>query len=139
VVQRMAGLRLREAGVGRAPGWVLWTLIHSSLPRSVPWLGRSCPGCLLEAPAWKQGRDCCWWMAGGWQTAGQLLNARGPSCAGQPRWPCGCSGSHKWGGRRVPSGLGHSKSTVGPLEEGEQHALSVSILSFFGLGRRLGP
>lgn len=85
MAQRVAGLRLREARVGRAPGWALRTLIRSSLPRSVPWLKRPCPGCLLEVSAWRRGWGCCWLKAGGWLTAEQLLNAPGLSCAGQPR------------------------------------------------------
>lgn len=110
----------RSRGRGRAPrAWTLGTLIHSSPPHSVPWREDSCPGCHRGAPAWPQGWGCCWRRAGGWPTAGRPPSAREPSCAGWPRWPCGYSDSRRWEGTTAPWGLGHSKSTVGPLKGGK--------------------
>lgn len=133
---RRAGRRARQAGA-------LWTLIHSSLPRSVPWWEGSSPGCCRRELAWQQGWGCCWSMAGGWPIAGRLPSARGPSCAGQPRWPCGYSGSRRWGGRRAPWGLEHSKNTVDPLEEEKQQAPIIVHTLVSGEaqkeGKSLGP
>lgn len=122
------GLRLGGTGMGRVPAWL--SLIHSSHPHSVPWQKGSCPGCHRGALACLRGRGCCWWLAGGWPTAGRPPSARGPSCGGQPRWPCGYSGSRRAGGRRAPWGRGHSKSTAGPLEGGSTRAaITVCIVS----------
>lgn len=125
---------------GRARrAWPLRPLIRSSRAHSVPCWEGSCPGCHRGAPAWPLGWGCCWWTAAGWPTAGQPLSAHEPSCAGRPRWPCGSSGSRRWGGRKVPWGRGHSTSTGGPLEEGKTtgcHHCPHSSLSDLGLGAR---
>lgn len=90
-------------------------LIRSSLLPCAPWLERAaCPGC-SQGQVWWEEWGCCWWLAGGWQTGAQPPSAPGPSCAAQPRWQCGCFGSHRWAGRRGPWGLEHSTSTVGSL------------------------
>lgn len=52
----------------------------------------------------------------GWRTAEQPRSAREPSCAGRPRWRCGCPDSRRGAGRTDPWGQRHSRSTNHYLE-----------------------